>query len=54
MKFNAVLVEKTSKKGNTYLCIEVAITDKIKKVVFLDQAEIELIKLAYANSNANK
>ena len=51
MKFNALLVEKTSKKGNTYLCIEVSITDKIKKVVFLDQAEIELIKMLYSNSS---
>lgn len=49
MKVNAVLVEKTSKKGNTYLCIEVNITDKVKKIVFLDQAEIELLHLYYNN-----
>ena len=51
MKLDAVLVEKTSKKGNTYLCVEVSITDKLKKVVFLDQAEIELLKLRYANNS---
>ena len=49
MKLNAVLVEKVSKKGTPYLCVEISITDKIKKVVFLDEAELELIRLSYKN-----
>lgn len=47
MNLKAVLVEKTSKKGLPYVCIEVSITDKIKKLVFLSQAEVELIKMVY-------
>lgn len=45
MNIKAVLVEKTSKKGNTYIAVEVYITDKIKKLVFLTPAEIELLKI---------
>ena len=45
MPIEAVLVEKTSKKGNPYIAIEVYITDKIKKLVFLTQAELELLKM---------
>lgn len=40
------LVEKVSKKGNNYLCLEIYLTDTYKKVVFLDQAEVELLKLS--------
>lgn len=48
MQFKAVLVERISKSGNPYVAIEVSITDKIKKLVFLTPAELELIKM---NSN---
>lgn len=47
MNLKAVLVEKTSKSGNPYVCVEVSITDKIKKLVFLSPAEVELIKMVY-------
>lgn len=40
------LVEKVSKSGNNYLCLEIYLTDTYKKVVFLDKAEIELLKLS--------
>lgn len=49
MPIKAVLVEKTSKSGNPYVAIEVYITDKIKKLVFLTQAELELLKLQANN-----
>lgn len=45
MNLKAVLVEKISKKGNPYIAVEVTITENIKKLVFLTQAEIELLKL---------
>ena len=51
MKVNAMLVEKTSQKGNPYVCVEIYLTDKVKKVVFLDEAEIELIKLFIEKNN---
>lgn len=40
------LVEKVSKSGNNYLCLEIFLTETYKKVVFLDKAEIELLKLS--------
>lgn len=50
MNVKAILVEKTSKSGNPYTCIEVYITPTTKKLVFLSAAELELLKL----SNTNK
>lgn len=49
MPIKAVLVEKTSKSGNPYVAIEVYITDKVKKLVFLTEAELELLKLQSNN-----
>ena len=40
------LVEKVSKSGNNYLCLEIYLTDTYKKIVFLDKAEMELLKLS--------
>lgn len=45
MNIKAVLVERMSKSGNPYVAIEVYVTDKIKKLVFLTPAELELIKM---------
>lgn len=47
MNIKSVVVEKTSKKGNSYIAIEVYITDNIKKLVFLTPAELELLKMNY-------
>lgn len=46
MDVKAKLVEKVSKKGNSYVCIEVYITSNIKKLVFLTDAEVELLRLS--------
>lgn len=46
MNLQCQIVEKTSQKGNKYICLEIYITKEYKKVVFLDSAEVELIKLA--------
>lgn len=40
------LVEKVSKSGNNYICLEIFLTETYKKIVFLDKAEIELLKLS--------
>lgn len=45
MDVKATLVEKTSKSGNKYKCVELQLTPTYKKVVFLDQAELELLAL---------
>lgn len=34
-----IVTRKTSKKGNTYVCLEVTFPNGYKKIVFLDKAE---------------
>lgn len=46
MNLKCQIIEKISQKGNKYICLEIYITNEYKKVVFLDPAEVELIKLA--------
>ena len=53
MFVNAELVEKTSKVGNKYICVEVSLTDKVKKVVFLTDAEVELLKLYMSSTKSS-
>ena len=45
MDVKATLVEKTSKNGNQYKCIEIQLTPTYTKLVFLDNAELELLAL---------
>ena len=40
------IVDKVSKNGNNYKCLEIYLTDTYKKIVFLDKAEMELLKLS--------
>ncbi len=42
----ATLVERISKKGSPYLAISVELTDNYKKTVFLEPAEIEIVKMS--------
>ena len=44
--FSDTLETRTSKKGNTYEVLVIKLTDKLEKLVFLDKAEIELLKLS--------
>lgn len=46
MQVKCQIVEKVSQKGNKYVCLEISLTDTYKKIVFLDTAELELLKLA--------
>lgn len=48
MPIKCMLVERISKDGNKYQCIEIYITENVKKVVFLTQAEKELLVLQNA------
>ena len=47
MELKSTLEERESKKGSKYLCVVIKLTDKLEKVVFLEQSEIECIKLFY-------
>ena len=53
MDVKATLVEKTSKSGNQYKCIEIQLTPTYKKVVFLEQAELELLQVANNTKKEN-
>lgn len=47
MDVKAKLVEKVSEKtGNKYVCIEVYLTPTYKKILLVNNAEVELIRLA--------
>lgn len=46
----ATLETRTSKKGNEYQCLVIKLTDTYDKIVFLDKADLELLKL----SNSSK
>lgn len=49
MEFKAKLIEKTSKSGNTYFVLEIKLTETYSKTVFLDKADLEIIKLTNAS-----
>jgi hypothetical protein len=44
MEVKATLEERTSKSGNPYQVIILKLTDNYEKLVFLDKAELELLK----------
>ena len=48
--FTCELVEKTSKKGNPYVALEITFPTGYKKTVFLDAAEKELAILSNNNN----
>ena len=50
-KIDATLETRKSKAGNDYQVVVVKITDKIEKLVFLSDAELELLKLSNSKSS---
>ena len=53
MDVKATLVDKVSKSGNAYQAVEIHLTDTYVKTVFLDKAELELIKVAKKDDTNN-
>ena len=51
MKLNATLETKTSKKGTAYQCVVIKLTDTLEKIVFLEPAEVEILKLVNTEKN---
>lgn len=48
IEVRATLETRVSKKsGKTYQCIVIKLTDTYEKIVFLDNAEVELIKMNF-------
>lgn len=50
MEIKATLETKTSKAGNEYQVVILNLTDTYQKLVFLDKAELELLK-SFDNKN---
>lgn len=50
-EFKATLETRTSKKGSQYEVLVVKITDNIEKLIFLEPAELELLKLSNSKSS---
>ena len=45
MDVKATLEEKISKNGNPYTAVVIYLTENCKKTVFLEPAEVELLKM---------
>lgn len=50
----ATLETRTSKKGNVYEVLVIKLTDTYEKLVFLEQSELELLKLSSNENKKNK
>ena len=50
MEVKATLEDRVSKIGHKYTVLVVKLTDTLEKLVFLEQSEIELLKLREKNS----
>ena len=53
MDVKATLETRQSKKGNDYQVLVIKLTDSYEKLVFLEQSEIELLKLANNGKSRN-
>ena len=54
MDLKATLENKTSKSGNKYTCIVINLTDDYEKIVFLDKAELALLKDVINSNDTTK
>lgn len=50
MELKCTLETKTSKSGRDYQCVVIKLTDDYEKTVFLDQAELALLKLTHEST----
>lgn len=50
-EFKATLETRTSKKGSEYQVLVIKLTDNLEKLVFLEQAELELLKITSSKSS---
>ena len=49
--YDARLEERESKKGTKYQVLIIKLSDRVEKLVFLTDAELELLKLQKTTSN---
>ncbi len=51
MEIKCTLEDKISKSGKPYSVLVIQLTDTLKKMVFLEPAELELLKMKNENEN---
>lgn len=51
VKLPCSLREQISKKGSKYMALTIQLTPTLKKTVFMDPAEVEVVKLYYQQQN---
>lgn len=51
-ELKATLVKRTSKKGTDYECVMIQLTPTYEKPVFLENAELELLKMNFDDPGA--
>lgn len=49
IRLSATLKEKKSKKGDSYFVVEIQLTDNLTKNVFLEPAEVEVLRMSYCD-----
>ncbi len=49
-ELKATLVKRTSKKGTDYECVMIQLTPTYEKPVFLESAELELLKMSTSDN----
>lgn len=54
IELKATLETLTKKDGGTYDCVILKLTDNVDKKVFLEPAELELIKINNSNKTVTK
>ena len=54
VRVSGILHEKTSKSGNNYYCVDVNLTPDYVKTLFLDPADLEVVRLYLENQSLKK
>lgn len=54
IRVSGLIHEKTSKSGNKYIALDINLTPTYVKTIFLEQSDLEVIKLYLENENLKK
>ena len=49
IKVSGLIHEKTSKSGNPYTCLDIQLTPTYSKTFFLEESDLEVVKLYLEN-----
>lgn len=54
MELQSRLEQRVSKDGKPYFCVVIKLTDELDKIVFLEPAELQCVKLTYSKRKSIK